>query len=360
MIKRIERADGVRYQVYGRRDGRKVYLATYDSKRAALEADEDHRTTQRKIERGELPPAVDAKRTFGASVKAWLKNLEDAGSRSWSEYSSRVNLYMLPTFEHVPLVDIRKVDVIAWRDRLGQQVAGATVNTVLATMSSAFTFFVDSDWVAQNPCLRVKHAQHVAKVFPWIQSTDAVTRLLGECYTNIQSLVAVLVGTGMRLDEALLLRWDDIDLEHRLIHVHRGRKGTTKSGRGRHVPIFDSVLVVLRELKIARGGNVYLWPGRFPSKPRGPAAIRVPFKLAAKRAGLPPELRVHDLRHSFASLFLIDGGDIFKLSRILGHSSVAITERTYAHLKPTAFEADYGRVSFRIPAPGKVLRFAQG
>ncbi len=44
------------------------------------------------------------------------------------------------------------------------------------------------------------------------------------------------------------------------------------------------------------------------------------------RVGLPTELRIHDLRHSFASLFLLDGGDIFKLSRILGHSSVKTTE----------------------------------
>jgi integrase/recombinase XerD len=60
-------------------------------------------------------------------------------------------------------------------------------------------------------------------------------------------------------------------------------------------------------------------------------------------------MRLHDLRHSFASLFLLDGGDIFKLSKILGHSSVAITERTYAHLRPDAYEADYGRVRFRMP-----------
>ena len=45
---------------------------------------------------------------------------------------------------------------------------------------------------------------------------------------------------------------------------------------------------------------------------------------------------------------MIDGGDIFKLSRMLGHSSVSITEKTYAHLKPDAYETDYGRVRFEI------------
>jgi len=85
------------------------------------------------------------------------------------------------------------------------------------------------------------------------------------------------------------------------------------------------------------------------------SSVRAPFKQAAARAGLPKELRLHDLRHTFASLFLVDGGDIFKLSRILGHHSVVITERTYAHLKPTAFNDDYGRVAFRMPDEAKVI-----
>ena len=63
-------------------------------------------------------------------------------------------------------------------------------------------------------------------------------------------------------------------------------------------------------------------------------------------------------RHSFASLFLIDGGDIFKLSKILGHATVTITERTYAHLKPDAYEADYGRVAFRMPTTGNVVELS--
>jgi integrase len=57
----------------------------------------------------------------------------------------------------------------------------------------------------------------------------------------------------MRLDEALHLMWTDIDLNHRVIHGHRGRRDAPKSGRLRHVPIFDSVLTVLREMRLAKG-----------------------------------------------------------------------------------------------------------
>lgn len=367
-IKKIEREDGTRFQVYGQRDGQKVYVGTFASRKEAVAADEDHRTIQRKIKRGELAPEHDQKRTFGAAIRVWLQSLADTGQRSHDEYEGRVNLYLIPVFENVPLVEIRKGNILQWRQELVERISSATVNTVMGTLSSAFGWFVGRDWIEANPCFGIKKLKQDSRVFPWIDSPDAITRLLAECPAGqVRNAVAVLVGTGMRLDEALHLRWDDIDLEHRLITVHRGRRGkgptgTTKSGKARRVPIFDSVLPVLRDMKLARGGGSLLWPGwtrsRFgkpTDRPLSQSAIREPFKEAAARAGLPKELRLHDLRHTFASLFLVDGGDIFKLSRILGHHSVIITERTYAHLKPSAFEEDYGRVAFKMPGEAKVI-----
>lgn len=357
MIKRIERADGSRWQVYGRRGGKKIYLSTHDSIREARAADEDHRTQQRKIASGELPPDTDSRRTFGDGVTQWLDTLKASGSRSWEEYDSRVRHHLMPAFRDVPIISVHRPDVVRWRDKTSKTVSASTTNTLLGTLSSAFTWFCDQRWLERNPCHRVRQLAKPHREFPWLTSTDLVTRLLSECTPNIRELVAVLVGTGMRLDEALHLRWDDIDLEHRIITVHRGRQGTTKSGKMRRVPIFDSVLGVLKGMKLRRGADVLLWPGGKPGKPLSQPAVRAPFKRALDHAGISSKMRLHDLRHSFASLFLIDGGDIFRLSRILGHSSVTITERTYAHLKPDAYEADYGRVAFRMPGDGVVLAY---
>jgi integrase len=367
-IKKVQREDGVRYQVYGRRDGQKVYVATYTSRREATEADEDFRATRRKIDRGELAPEHDTKRTYATASAAWLAAIGKAGSRSHEEYAWRNDLYLLPTFAGVSIVDIRRSHILAWRDKLAERMSASSVNSIFGTLSSAFAWFVGRDWIEHNPCSGVKGLKQDSRVFPWIDSTDAITRLLGECPDSIRTIIAVLVGTGMRIDEALHLQWDDIDLEHRLITVHRGRKGqratgTTKSGQARRVPIFDSVLVVLKAMRLARGSGALLWPStqrmlmgqRAEHVPLSQSFVRDRFKAAAKRAGLPRDLRVHDLRHTFASLFLVDGGDIFKLSRILGHHSVVITERTYAHLKPTAYQEDYGRIRFAMPTDAKVI-----
>jgi site-specific recombinase XerD len=121
---------------------------------------------------------------------------------------------------------------------------------------------------------------------------------------------------------------------------------------------------VLKEMKLAKGENTLLWPGANIDEktkeqlPRNKTSVFRPFKAAVVRAGVDKKLRIHDLRHTFAGLFLASGGDIFKLSKILGHSSVAITQEVYAHLHPDAFAEDYSRVAFAMPdKAGVVVKF---
>lgn len=131
--------------------------------------------------------------------------------------------------------------------------------------------------------------------------------------------------------------------------MQRGKHGTTKSSKLRRVPIVDSILPLLRELALKRDGAALVFPGK-GGKPRTKVGVRVPFKQATVRAGLSPKMRFHDLRHTFATHWVANGGDIFRLSKALGHSSVVQTEKTYAHLSPDAFEEDFDRVSFVVPS----------
>jgi integrase len=361
MIKVHEAADGTKsFQVYGRARIReksvRVYVGSFASQKQAEAADEQHRVTQRAIKAGDLPAAVDHKRTLGDALDAWLRAIAD--QRSHDEYESRMRLYVRPTFDRTPLVKITKPKLIDLRSSLKEReepIGNATINTLFASLSAAYSYFIEQGWCAENPLKFIRDLEVAEKPFVWLQSAGEVHKLLSECNDNIRTLVAVLVGTGMRLDEALHLMWVDIDLQHRVIHVHRGRRGAPKSGRMRHVPIFDSVLTVLREMKLKKGENTLLWPGakrdeKFDEQlPRNKTSVFRPFKAAVLRAGVNKKLRLHDLRHTFAGLFLASGGDIFKLSKILGHSSVAITQQVYAHLHPDAFADDYNRVAFAMP-----------
>lgn len=371
MIKVRVAEDGTKsFQVYERARIReksiKVYVGSFSSRREAEFAAQQHRVTQRGIKAGELPAAVDHKRTLGDALDLWLRAIKD--QRSHDEYESRMRLYVRPTFDSTPLVKITKAKLIDLRTSLKEReepIGNATINTLFASLSAAYSYFIEQGWCSENPLKFIRDLEVAERPFVWLQSAGEVQKLLHECNDNIRTLVAVLVGTGMRLDEALHLMWVDVDLQHRVIHVHRGRRGAPKSGRLRHVPIFDSVLTVLREMKLAKGENTLLWPGAKRDKfeeqlPRNKTSVFRPFKAAVLRAKLPKKFRLHDLRHTFAGLFLSSGGDIFKLSKILGHSSVAITQQVYAHLHPNAFAEDYSRVSFAMPEKAGVVLQLRG
>ena len=349
MIVEVKRAGGVRFQVYARRDGKQVYVSTHDSKREAIAAERRYLVTQEQIAAGELPPEVDLKRTLRQAVSEWLDSLKASKSRSHGNYDERMRAYVLPKLGDVAIAALRKSHVMKWRDDLATRFAPATVNGNLTCLSSACAYFVDQDWIETNPCHGVSQIESKdPAMYCWIRTHEEIAKMLVECPRGIRELAAVAVCTGLRLDELVHLRWADIDLDRRLIAVHRGRHGTTKSGKARYVPILDSLLPYLRQLALNRAGATLVFPGR-AGKPRSKPGVRVPFKQAVQRAGLPEQLRFHDLRHTFASHWVLDGGDIFRLSKILGHSSVVITQRVYAHLAPDAWEQDHHRLAFTLP-----------
>lgn len=371
MIRKIERADGVRWEVYGTKapcstacehkecasgHKRKVYVGTYDSEKLAKKAEQTHKVTQQMIADGELPPEVDTKRTVEEGATDWLASLERRRSRSHSSYTKSINGYVLPTFRALPISRVTKTHVENWRDEMATRLAPATVNGAIACMQSAFNHFVTRKWTAKNPCEGVERIEQQDRDYLWIQTTEEINRLLLNVPGDIRDLVALMLGTGMRVDEVICLEHGDVDLEKRLITVQHGTKGTTKSGKVRRIPVLDVVLPMLRQRGLQRGGARLVFPGR-EGKRRAPAAVRAAFKRAAKRAGFPPGLRLYDCRHTFASHWVANGGDIFALSKVLGHHSVTVTEKFYAHLRPDRWERDYGRVTFHVPAEAPVYEW---
>ncbi|HEX4353206.1 MAG TPA: tyrosine-type recombinase/integrase [Polyangiales bacterium] len=353
---RSDKKTGRHYVYVAGANGKRRYVGAFGSRKDALQAEQEHAVTQRKIASGELPADLDLDRTVKQAMEAWFKSLELQGSRSLKTYRHHMH-YIEPHLGPVPIARLTKSQLLAWRDKLASKFAPKTVNVTLAMLSSAFRHFIDCGWAAANPCRGVKRLEVPDGVYTWIRTREEMTKLLVECPKGVREVVAVALGTGMRIDEVLHLHWADVDIERRLITVHRGRQGTVKSGKSRWVPILDPMLPFLRELALKRGGAELVFPVTFPKAKKGgkmitvrsKAGITTPFKQAVVRAGLPKALRFHDLRHTFASHWVLNGGDIFRLSRALGHATVLITQKFYAHLAPEAWEQDYRRVLFVVP-----------
>ena len=154
-----------------------------------------------------------------------------------------------------------------------------------------------------------------------------------------------LLSTGCRLNEALSATWADVDIERRVFTI---RATNSKSRKLRSVPLNDSAIEVLNSLDTRRSGGSVV-----RQQPRQEAPRRKAFTTIAKQwdrirkvAGLP-HLRLHDLRHQFASFLVNDGRTLYEVQAILGHSSSKVTER-YAHLSTTTLQEASASASARL------------
>jgi len=356
MIRTIQRKSGPRFEVYAQLAGKKVFVSSHGTEKEAADADERYRVTQRMIASGELPPEVDLSRTFTQAADEWIASLRKSKARKADGYSKRVEIYLKPAFGDVPITRVTNSSVMGFRDEQSVRLAPATVNGSLITLSSAFTYFKKRGWIASNPVHGVERIEDPDRDYAWIHTREEMTRLLLACNDELRDIVVMALATGLRFDEVLHVQYADIDLRSRLISIHRGRnQGTVKKGRIRRVPILDSLLPVLQARMLKRNGAILVFPGEDGKKVRSQSGVATIFKLAVKRAQLDERLTFHCLRHTFASHWMMSGGCIFKLSKVLGHSSVKITEKIYAHLAPDAFDGDLDRVSFVVPSePAKL------
>jgi len=150
------------------------------------------------------------------------------------------------------------------------------------------------------------------------------TNSINKTFYRLRLIVLIAVTTGMRVAEIFGLGWSDVMYGEGLLAVRAKLKG----GKMRYVPMLPELAGELRRFPVAIGEDRI-----FPPKPgatRGRQRVEGSFEDLLKRAGIN-DFRFHDLRHTFASWFMMNGGDLYELAKILGHSNIKMTER-YAKL----------------------------
>jgi integrase len=149
--------------------------------------------------------------------------------------------------------------------------------------------------------------------------------------------VRLLLLTGCRKSEILTLRWDWVDPERRCLRLPDSKTGA------KIVPLAAAVLELLEEFS-RRNDSIFVLPA---SKGDGHyAGLQKDWERIRARAGLPG-LRLHDLRHSFASFAVADGHSLFMVGKVLGHKQARTTE-SYAHLSADPVIAVADRTAARI------------
>lgn len=336
----------------------KVFEKYFDAERFLR----DQQVTVERVKAGIEARAPDP-HTFDELCDYWLAHRAEV-KRSKKDDTSIIEAHLRPAFGGLQLsmLGVKHVDTFL---RGRRHLSPKTIHNHLTLLISMMNLAVDLGWLRAVP--RIKKPRLVAQEYNWLRTSDDIRRLLNAARVEtagVMEVYATAVYTGLRAGEVLGLRWDDIDFERRLITVKRSYDITpnrpTKSGEIRHVPILDPLLPVLREWRLRCPGSC-VFPGR-NGDPQGPSArvLQEVFKRCKERAALGEEysgLTFHDLRHTLASHWVMRGGDLYRLQKILGHKSVQMTQR-YAHLAPEVFQEDWGRLQDAVPKEGLVLELS--
>ena len=218
----------------------------------------------------------------------------------------------------------------------------ATLNRYRGLLGSIFSMAVRWRLMGSNPVRLVKPVRETNQRDRFLIPGE-VAALLRECPPWLRPIVQTAVNTGMRREEILSLTWDRVNTQHRTIHLTK-----TKNGHARVVPVNEELWKVLSSLP-RHLHSPYVFAKKDGARYH-PDGLKKAFSGALKRAGIE-DFRFHDLRHCAASILVMAGVDLFTVSQLLGHRTLAMTKR-YAHLAPS-------HLSDAAQALGRALREGQ-
>ena len=249
--------------------------------------------------------------------------------RSWRWDVSLLRCHLIPALGSKTLDAVSRVDVLALQaSKLESGLAVGTVYRVMALLRHCYKLALDWEvsGVSSNPCLKVP-LPRVEQVRERFLTAEEAQRLLVAVRSSknreLEGIVCFLLLTGARKREVLDARWEHVDWQQRLWLIP-----FSKNGHRRYVPLNESALVLLRRRELEVGSTGWLFANPETGKPY--ANLHYSWDWSRKRAGLEG-LRIHDLRHSFASFAINAGRSLYEVQMLLGHRSSAMTQR-YAHL----------------------------
>jgi integrase len=242
-----------------------------------------------------------------------------------------------------PLAEITSGRISAWKnERLAaicpstkRPYSAAAVNRPLAALRHLLRLAHD-EWELLEAVPRIRLEKEPQGRIRWLEP-DEEQRLLDACRgsrtKHLVDFVTVAMESGLRKGELFGLTWDRVDLSRGVLRLE-----VTKSGKRREVPMRQAVYDILAAIPANdRVGRV--WPS---------GSIRRAFESAVAGAKLD-DLHFHDLRHHFASWFVMRGGLIQALKEILGHADLKMTLR-YAHLAPEHLRGEIVKTERRSPS----------
>ncbi len=255
-------------------------------------------------------------------------------------YRQALDLRILPELGYLRLSEVERRHLQALADRLlADGFSASSVHNTLDPLRAIYRRAINRDEVSHNPTTGLELRRPDGRR-DRIASVEEAAALIAALPTDEQAVWACAFYAGLRRGELQALRWSDVDLARRVIHVQRGWDAVEGAQAGktaaadRRVPILATLAprLVAHKLATGRDGEALVF-GRTSAEPFVPSTARNRALSAWKKAKLDP-ITLHEARHTCASLFIAAGTNAKALTAIMGHATITMTFDTYGHLMP--------------------------
>jgi integrase len=294
--------------------------------------------------------------TVSEYLDRWLADSvkDTVRQRTWERYEQIVRVHIKPTLGRIKLKGLTPAHIRGlYREKLDAGLSPRTVQYIHTTLHKALKDAVGDGLIPRNVTEAVRAPRPAKKEVRPLSPDQSRTFLEAARGDRYEALYVLAVTAGLREGELLGLKWEDIDLDVGSLAVRRtlseARSGrffeAPKNGKGRSIKLTRQAVEALRTHRKRqneerlRFGNLWQDSGLvFPAQTGTPMNAKNltarSFKPLLERAGLSSTVRLHDLRHTCATLLLGKGVHPKIVQELLGHATIAITLDTYSHVLP--------------------------
>jgi integrase len=267
--------------------------------------------------------------------------------RSWVQDEQMIQRHILPLWGQAKLTEIAREDVQefqAWM--VADGFRPGSVNRYMALVKYIFNLAEKWEVIDKSPARGVSRVADNSRKERYL-TREETARLLAvlKDWPNrtMADLIRFLILTGARKSEATHARWEHVNLQTGVWTVP-----LSKSGKPRYIPLSQAAIELLEKRRI--NGGRYVFP--HPRADKGFRLRHHAWDKIRRQAGIP-DVRIHDLRHNYASLLVNHGRSLYEVQKLLGHADISTTQR-YAHLSQGTLKDATEIVSLSLGCDGVV------
>jgi site-specific recombinase XerD len=250
-----------------------------------------------------------------------LRNFAPETQRNYIHHVKGLAEFYQLSPEHLDLEDIREYQLYLQNER---QQSPQTINQFVSAVRFLYRETLETVW-PENALPRPRQPHKLPVVLSPAE-VDAFFHHVGTL--RYRAALMTGYGAGLRVSEVVRLKISDIDSARGLLRVEQG-----KGKKDRYAMLSPRLLKVMRAWWKVEQSKCWLFPGRRPERHMDPGSLQLVCGQAAELAGIAKRVRVHTLRHSFATHLLDQGIELRVIQELLGHTRIDTTAR-YAQVSP--------------------------